>query len=132
SVSSVRAHRKDRRRRGGPFAYPRSWLAANPSTARRVPPIERSGVAVGELPTQPTGQVPLAAADVRAAVDDGRRDDPAVRRVPEGDPRPARQAAVRDADEGLGQRQTTGRALAVEARAVPRYVAVMAPSIAAD
>ena len=63
------------------------------------------------------GEVPLRLAAERAAVDD--RDDDRGRPVAHGDVRPARQAAVGDADGLLGQLDAARGRVAVEAGAVP-------------
>ena len=69
--------------------------------------------------------------DVRAAVDDGHGQRDAVA-GPEGDEGAARQGPVGDADQRRGQRLAAGRAVAVEARAVPRDVAVVMPRVPRD
>jgi len=82
---------------------------------------------VAERQAEPCGQVPLAAADVRASIHDPRRDRSAVRGVAERDPRPARQGPMGNPDQGLGHRVAAGGPLAVEAGPIPRHVAVVMP-----
>src|SRR6185503_9565541 len=64
------------------------------------------------------GQVPVAAADVGAAVHDGNADGPVA--VAEGDLRAARHGLGRDPEGALGQVPATGQCAAVEAGAVDR------------
>src|SRR5215210_2154552 len=90
-------------------------------------PIERTRVAVVEGLAQARRQVPLAAADVRTAIDHSCRDDAAVRRILERDLRPARQRAMSDTDDVLGVGEPAGGPLAVEPRSVPADVRVVVP-----
>ena len=80
---------------------------------------------MAELGAGAVAQVPGPTRHVRAAIDDRHRQRHAL--VAEGDQRAARQRPVRDADQRLGQRLAARRAVAVEARAVPRDVAVVMP-----
>ena len=89
-----------------------------------------AGEAVMELGARAVAQVPGATAHVRATIDDRHRQRDAL--VAEGHERAARERPMGDADERLGQGLAARRAIAVEARAVPRDVRVVTPDVLAD